>query len=142
MNKRIGYIEKILIDECKRETPSFAQINRLFDLGANPNAVNEYGECVLAQVFRAYCGGGDKIRNAVYAPQIVITFLVNGFDVRRHGLNVVSEMQNSIYDRNMRIAIKIVLDRRRAAFKADCKTVHLCLKAITNKAYKKLAQAI
>ena len=142
MTGKIGYIEKILIDECKSENPSFAQINRLFDLGANPNAVNEYGECVLSQVFRAYCGGGDKIRKSVWAPQIVVAFLVNGFDVRRHGLNTISEMQNSIYDRNMRLAIKIILDRRRAAFKADCKTVHLCLKAITGKAYRKLAQAI
>ncbi len=142
MNKKIGYIERILIDECKSENPSFAQINRLFDLGANPNAVNEYGECVLSQVFKAYCGGENQIRKSVYAPQLVIAFLVNGFDVRRHGLNVISEMQNSIYDRNMRLAIKIILDRRRAAFKSDCKTVRLCLKSITGKAYKKLAQAI
>lgn len=142
MNNKIGYIEKILIDECRSATPSFAQINKLFDLGANPNAVNEYGESVLSVVFDSYCGGGDIIRSGKYAPQIVVAFLVNGFDVRRHGLKAISSMQNSIYDRNMQIATKIILQRRRDAFKNDCKTVRLCLKAIGSKTYKRLAKAI
>ena len=138
MKKQIGYLEKVLIDECRKDEPSLIQINRLFELGADPNAVNEYGESVLANVFADYCGGGEKLRFAKYAPQIVVVFLCNGFDVRRHGLKLVSELQNSAYDKNIRTAIKIILSRRKAAFKDDCKTFRLCLKAITGKIFRRL----
>ena len=137
MKKQISHLEKILIDECRKDVPSLIQINRLFELGADPNAVNEYGESVLSLVFAGYCGEGDKLRDARFAPQITVVFLCNGFDVRRHGLHVISEMQNSIYDKNMRMAIKIILQRRRAAFREDCRTVKLCIKAITGKIFRK-----
>jgi hypothetical protein len=137
MKKKIGYLEKVLIDECRKETPSLIQINRLFELGADPNAVNEEGESVLSVVFDGYCGGVRGTVNAAFAPQITVVFLCNGFDVRRHGLHVISEMQNSIYDKNMRMAIKIILQRRRAAFREDCRTVKLCIKAITGKIFRK-----
>ena len=136
MKKKIGYLEKVLIDECRKETPSLIQINRLFELGADPNAVNENGECVLYEVFDGYCGGERGTVNAVYAPQITVVFLCNGFDVRAHGLNVISSMQNSMFDKNMRIAMKIILKRRHAAFKKDCKTLRLCLKNISGKVFK------
>ena len=48
MKKQIGYIERLLIAECKKDEPSFMQVNRLFELGADPNAVNEYGENVIS----------------------------------------------------------------------------------------------
>lgn len=139
MKKQIGYLEKVLIDECKKEQPSLIQINRLFELGADPNAVNEYGESVLALVFRGYCGEGDTLRHAKYAPQITVVFLCNGFDVRRHGLSAISEMQNSVYDKDMQIAIKIILKCRYNAFKEDCKTIKLCIKRIFRKSKKQLA---
>lgn len=136
MKKQIGYLEKVLIEECRKEQPSLVQINRLFELGADPNAVNEYGECVLSEVFDGYCGEGETVRSAVYAPQITVVFLCNGFDVRRHGANTVSIMQNGMYDRYMRIAIKILLKRRCAAFAQDCRTLRLCLKALSGKVFK------
>lgn len=137
MKKQISYLEKVLIDECRKDEPSLIQINRLFELGADPNAVNEYGECVLSMVFDSYCGDGESLREASYAPQITVVFLCNGFDVRRYGAKVISEMQNSIYDKHMRTAIKILLKRRRAAFREDCRTLRLCIKAITGKIFKK-----
>ena len=139
MKKQISYLEKVLIDECRKNEPSLIQINRLFELGAEPNAVNEYGESVLALVFRGYCGNSETVRSAKYAPQIAVVFLCNGFDVRRHGLRVISEMQNSIYDKDMQIAIKIILKCRCNAFKEDCRTVKLCIKRIFRKSKKQLA---
>ncbi len=137
MKKQIGYIENLLIAECKKDEPNFMQINRLFELGADPNAVNEYGETVMAVLFDSFCGESDVIKEATYAPQIVLVFLMNGFDVRKNALKAISAMQNNIYDRNMRVAIKILLNRRREIIKEDCKTVHLCLKAIGNRVFKR-----
>ena len=133
MKKMIGDLERMLIAECRKETPSVVHINRLFDLGADPNAVNEYGESVLFLVFDGYCGDREKVREAVYAPQITLLFLCNGFDVRRHGLKAISSMQNSVYDKGMRIAMKMILERRREVFKKDLATVRLCAKAIYRK---------
>ena len=53
--KRIGNIERVLISECVKDIPSFSKIKRLFDMGADPNAVNEIGECVLGIVLEGYC---------------------------------------------------------------------------------------
>ncbi len=133
MKKKIATLERMLINECRKETPSFVHINRLFDLGADPNAVNEYGESVLFEVLNGLCGETDTVRGAEYAPQIVVTFLCNGFDVRRHGLNTVSAIENSIYDKNMRLAAKIILERRRKLFKEDLSTLKVCAKAIYRK---------
>ncbi len=137
MKKQIGYIENLLIAECKKDKPNFMQINRLFELGADPNAVNEYGETVMAVLFDSFCGETDQIRKATYAPQIVLVFLMNGFDVRKNAIKAISAMQNNVYDRNMRIAIRILLNRRRELIKDDCKTLHLCLKAIGNKVFRR-----
>jgi len=137
MKKQIGYIENLLIAECKKDEPNFVQINRLFELGADPNAVNEYGESVLSEIFQSFCGENDKLREATYAPQIVLVFLMNGFDVRKNAIKAISAMQNNVYDKNMRVAIKILLSRRRELLKADCKTVHVCIKAIGNKIFRK-----
>ncbi len=137
MKKQIGYIEKLLIAECKKDEPSFVQVNRLFELGADPNAVNEYGETVLAVIFDGFCAEGDTLRPATYAPQITLLFLMNGFDVRKNALRAISAMQNSVYDKNMRIAIKILLNRRKEVMKADCKTLRLCVKALGNKVFRK-----
>jgi len=137
MKKQIGYIENLLIAECKKDEPNFMQINRLFELGADPNAVNEYGESVMAVLFDSFCGEGDTLREATYAPQIVLVFLMNGFDVRKNAVKAISAMQNNIYDKNVRVAIKILLARRREVIKDDCKTVHLCIKAIGNKIFKR-----
>ena len=136
MKKKIGYLEKVLIDECRKETPSLIQINRLFELGADPNAVNEEGESVLSVVFDGYCGGVRGTVNAAFAPQITVVFLCNGFDVRKHGLKAISSMQNSMFDKNMRIAMKIILKRRHAAFKKDCATLRLCIKNISGKVFR------
>ncbi len=137
MKKQIGYIENLLIAECKKDEPSFVQVNRLFELGADPNAVNEYGENVLSVIFQSFCGEDDTLKKATYAPQIVLVFMLNGFDVRKNALKTVSAMQNNIYDRNMRVAISILLNRRKELFKDDCKTVRVCLKAISNKVFKR-----
>ena len=137
MKKQIGYIENLLIAECKKDEPNFMQINRLFELGADPNAVNEYGETVMAVLFDSFCGEGDTLKEATYAPQIVLVFLMNGFDVRKNAIKAISAMQNNIYDKNMRVAMKILLNRRREVLKDDCKTIRLCIKAIGNKGFKR-----
>ena len=137
MKKQIGYIENLLIAECKKDEPNFMQINRLFELGADPNAVNEYGETVMAVLFDSFCAEGEEIKKATYAPQIVLVFLMNGFDVRKNALRAISAMQNNVYDRNMRVAMRILLNRRRDVIKEDCKTLHLCIKAIGNKVFRR-----
>ena len=109
MKKKIGYLEKVLIDECRKETPSLIQINRLFELGADPNAVNEEGESVLSVVFDGYCGGVRGTVNAAFAPQITVVFLCNGFDVRKHGLKAISSMQNSMFTQ-MKNQLRISLE--------------------------------
>lgn len=126
--KRIGAAEKMLIAECVKEEPSFERINSLFGLGADPNAVNAYGESVLGAIMSGYCGGSaDGLRPAVFAPRLVSVFIKNGFDVRRHGMKVISEMENSCYDRHMRRAIKLMLTVRRNIFCRDMRMILRCI---------------
>lgn len=133
-NKRIGNIERILIAECVKDIPSFAKINRLFEMGADPNAVNEYGESVLSIVFEGYCSlYGANLRSGFFAPHLVTCFIQNGFDVRKHGLFVISELENGIYDKHIRRAISMILTRRRQLIKKDVKTAAICLKMIAQK---------
>ena len=53
--KRIGNLERVLISECVKDCPDFGIITKLFELGADINAVNEFGECTAAIVFEGYC---------------------------------------------------------------------------------------
>lgn len=119
-NKRIGELERILISECVKDVPSFAKIGRLLRMGADPNAVNGIGECVLGIAMEGYCSlYGTGLRSGFFVPMIVAVFLENGFDARRHGLQVVSELQNGFYDKHMRRAAGMILRARRAAFGRD-----------------------
>lgn len=112
--KRIGNLERMLISECVKDEPSFESIQRLFTLGADANAVNGLGECVLAVAAEGYCQlHGANLRSGFFMPMIVEAFIENGFSVRRHGLKVISELQNGIYDKYMRRAIRIILAKRR-----------------------------
>lgn len=112
-NKPIGKIERALIAECVKDIPSFLKIQRLFELGADANAINEFGECVLGIIFEGYCSMyGTKLRSGFFAPHIVSCFIENGFDVKRHGLKVISELQNGCYDRYIRKAIYMILLRK------------------------------
>ena len=134
-SKRIGNLERVLISECVSKTPDFGTIARLFEMGADINAVNEYGECVAAIVFEGYCSlYGDRLRSGYYAPLLVRCFMENGFDVRRHGLKTVSELENCCYDKHVRAAIKMILDCRRECLKRDIRV----LKAVTQKLCKKV----
>ncbi len=124
MKKRIGNIERILIRECVKDMPSFAKIQRLFDMGADPNCVNDFGESVLSIVMEGYCSlYGANLRSGFFAPMLTEIFIENGLDVRRFGLKIISEMQNSCYDKHMRRAIKIILRQRQECLKADIKTI-------------------
>lgn len=135
--KKIGNLERVLISECVKPVPDFGKITRLFEMGADINAVNELGECTAAIVFEGYCSlYGAKLRSGFFAPQLTACFIDNGFDVRRHGLKTVSELQNGCYDKYMRTAIKIILDRRRKLLKQDLNTIKLC----TAKLCKKLTR--
>ncbi len=137
-NKKIGNLERALIAECVKDVPSFLKINRLFELGADANAVNEYGECVLGIIFEGYCSlYGSNLRSGFFAPYLVRCFLQNGFNTRRHSLKVISELQNGSYDKHIRRAIKILLDERRRAFKQDMHTIGSCIKAISSKIHDK-----
>ena len=132
--KRIGNIERVLISECVKDIPSFSKIKRLFDMGADPNAVNEIGECVLGIVLEGYCSlYGANLRSGFFVPMLVEIFTENGFNVRRHGLKVISELQNGCYDRHMRRAIKMILKARRECLRRDIHTLHRCIKAVTAK---------
>lgn len=132
--KKIGSIERILISECVKDMPSFAKIERLFALGADPNAVNEIGECVLAIAMEGYCSlYGANLRSGFFAPMLVSVFLENGFDVRRHGTHVISELQNGCYDKHMRRAIKLILKARGDGVLRDLRTVKRCMKALSCK---------
>lgn len=132
--KKIGNIERVLISECVRDMPSFAKIGRLFEMGADPNAVNEYGECVLSIVMEGYCSiYGANLRSGFFAPMLVSVFIENGFSVRRHGLKVISEMQNGCYDKYMRRAIKMILKARRGCIGRDLKTVKRCIRKLSGK---------
>lgn len=130
----IGDLERMLIAECVKDIPSFKKINRLFCMGANPNAVNEYGECVLAIVFEGYCSlYGTKLRSGFFAPHIVACFMSQGFNARRHGNRVISELQNGVYDRYIRQAIKMILQERKKAIKRDVTVIASCIKVIPSK---------
>lgn len=133
-NKRIGNLERMVIAECVKDVPSFAKIGRLFEMGADPNAVNEYGECVLGIVFEGYCSlYGTKLRSGFFAPHIVNVFLSYGFDARRHGMKVISELETGCYDRYMRMATKTILHERNRLLKRDLADIGACIKAISFK---------
>ena len=133
-DKKIGNIERVLISECVKDIPSFTKINRLFELGADPNAVNEIGECVLGIAIEGYCSlYGTNLRSGFFAPMLVSVFIENGFSVRRHGLKVISEIQNGIYDKYIRQAAKIILKKRGECLRQDIRTVKRCIKSISNR---------
>ena len=116
--KRIGNIERVLISECVKDTPDFGKISKLFDMGADINAVNEFGECTAAIVFEGYCSlYGGELRSGYYVPSLLECFFEHGFDVRRHGLKTISELQNCCYDKYVRRAIAMILERRRQVAK-------------------------
>ena len=139
MKKRIGNIERILIRECVRDMPSFAKIQRLFDMGADPNSVNKFGESVLGIVMEGYCSlYGANLRSGFFAPMLTEMFIENGLDVRRFGLQIISQMQNSCYDRHMRRAIKMILKCRHECFKNDCKSIKLYGQMIAEKLTEKI----
>lgn len=134
--KRIGNIERVLISECVKDVPDFGRISKLFEMGADINAVNEFGECTAAIVFEGYCSlYGGKLRSGYFVPSLLECFFDHGFDVRRHGLKTVSELQNCCYDKYVRRAIKMILEKRRKTVKCDCRLLLLCLKNLikTNK---------
>lgn len=132
--KKIGNLERVLISECVKPIPDFGKITRLFEMGADINAVNEFGECTAAIVFEGYCSlYGAKLRSGFFAPQLVACFIDNGFDVCRHGLKTVSELQNGCYDKYMRMAVKMILDRRRKLFKKEFYTLKLCTARLCRK---------
>ncbi len=137
--KRIGQLERMVIAECVKDVPSFAKIGRLFDMGADPNATNEYGECVLAIVFEGYCClYGTKLRSGFFAPHIVSTFMSYGFNAKKHGLSVVSELQNSSFDRYIRQAIKMILYSRNKQIRRDIITAKNCVKNLSAKVLQHL----
>lgn len=92
--------------------------------GADPNAVNDIGECVLGIILEGYCSlYGANLRSGFFVPMLIETFAENGFNVRRHGLKVISELQNGCYDKYMRRAIKMILKARRECLRQDINTV-------------------
>ncbi len=118
--KRIGNLERVLISECVKDTPDFGCISKLFDMGADINAVNEFGECVAAIVFEGYCSlYGGNLRSGYYVPALISMFVKQGFDVKRHGLKTVSELQNCCYDKYVRKGIAMILDIRRRQLKQN-----------------------
>ena len=135
-NKKIGTLERMVIAECVKDVPSFSKIGRLFEMGADPNAVNEYGECVLAIAFEGYCSlYGTKLRSGFFAPHIVSVFIQYGFNARKHGLRVISELQNSCYDRYIRMAIRNIHKERSRLMRKNLQDVKNCVKALTLKVY-------
>lgn len=136
MKKKIGNLERALISECVKDIPSFTKINRLFEMGADANAVNEYNECVLEIVFEGYCSlYGTKLRSGFFAPYIVSCFIMNGFNVRKYGLHVISGLQNNDYDKHIRRAIALILRERRDN---ALNGIQACIKNISARAYRKL----
>lgn len=132
--KKIGNIERVLISECVKDIPSFAKIKRLFDMGADPNAVNDIGECVLGIILEGYCSlHGTNLRSGFFVPMLIEIFTENGFNVRRHGLKVISELQNGCYDKYMRRAIKMILKARRECLRKDINIVCRCVKNAASK---------
>lgn len=132
--KRIGNLERVLISECVKDCPDFGKISKLFELGADINAVNEFGECTAAIVFEGYCSlYGDNIRSGYFVPSLLDMFIKHGFDVRRHGLKAVSELQNCCYDKYVRSAIKTILAMRAQIVKCDIGLFILCIKKLARK---------
>ena len=139
-NKRIGTLEMALISECRENRADFGRISKLFDMGADINAVNEYGECVAALIFDGYCAKGDSLQTGYLVPALLRLFIENGFDIRRHGINTVSALQNSCYDKYVRIAIKRLIKLRSELAKKDVRVVALAAKLAATKTAKKLVR--
>ena len=138
--KKISNIERVLCMECIRDVPDFAKINKLFELGADINAVNEYGECVAAIVFAGYCSEyGNTLRSGYYVPKLLKVFLENGFDVRRNGFYTLSELQNGVYDKYIRSAMATIYKLRYRLFVTDCKKKFRGIKRAGTRVYKKVA---
>lgn len=138
--KRISNIEQALINECVKDRPDFNKIARLFDMGADVNAVNRYGECVAAIVFRGYCAlHGEELRSGYYVPQLIRLFVKHGFDLRKFGLKTISELQNSCYDKYVREGIGLILKLRHKRIKQDIKLSGQRIKALGVRLYRKLA---
>lgn len=133
---RISSLEFALISECLMDNIDFGRITKLINMGADINAVNEYGECVLALIADGYCGGGDVLRSGYNLARLCSFFIKNGFDIRRHGLKTVSAIQNNGYDKYARMAIEMILRRRAAIFSADIKALasSVCPKSASDKA--------
>ena len=135
--KRIENLERVLISECVKDTPDFGKITKLFEMGADINAVNEFGECTAAIVFEGYCSlYGGALRSGYFVPSLVECFFEHGFDVRRHGLRTVSELQNCCYDKYVRRAIAMILEKRKKIMKNDFAVIVLAIKSFVTKGKK------
>ena len=127
--KNIGNLERVLISECVKDRPDFGKITKLFEMGADINAVNEFGECTASIVFEGYCSlYGGSLRSGYYVPILLDCFEKHGFDYRANGLKVVSELQNGCYDKYVRQAIVVILTKRRDAIKRENKAIKKALK--------------
>ena len=76
-------------------------------MGADPNAVNDIRRMCARNNFGGILQSlRRKPALRLFVPMLIETFAENGFNVRRHGLKVISELQNGCYDKYMRRAIK------------------------------------
>ena len=138
--KRIGNLERVLISECVKDTPDFGKISKLFEMGADINAVNEFGECTAAIIFEGYCSlYGGAVRSGYFVPSLLECFFEHGFDVRRHGLKTISELQNCCYDKHVRRAIGMILERRKKIMRNDFAVIVLAIKGFMTRNRKTTA---
>lgn len=100
---RFGKLEDKLLRLCKANQPNYEKIQQRISEGANVNATGKYGENMLASIYR------NQVHGKKF-PGITQLFLNAGFDAGEFGLNCISALVFSSYDKNIFLSVKLLLE--------------------------------
>ena len=100
---RFGKLEDKLLRLCNANQPDYEKIQQRISEGANVNAISNNGENMLTAIYRNQVHG-DKF------PGITQLLLNAGFDAEKYGLNCISALVFSSYDKNIFLAAKLLLE--------------------------------
>lgn len=98
-----GKLEDKLLRLCRAGEPDFPKIEAVINAGANINAVNKSGECMLHRIYHNCQSHGNHL------PEITNIFIRSGFHMQKYGRACLSGLVFSSYDRYIVDTAKIIL---------------------------------
>lgn len=98
-----GKLEDELLRLCKANNPDFAKIEETLLAGADVNAIDNCGECMLLDLYHS------RQRQGSHLPEITQLFIQSGFHLEKHARACLSGLVFSSYDRYIFDTAKVIL---------------------------------